>query len=150
MTPFTPQHTYYFHSAWERMTDAKLLQRHDHYVSAIYLFGVAAECMIRAWTPAGNFEGRHDLRGLLATSRLLEGRSARVCQVVSLATRDLMLIWNNSRRYENASRVARELGGVPSLMGFGRGKNREARVLEAAASICSDAAGTIIRVGRAP
>lgn len=150
MKPFAPKHSYYFHAAWERFKDAGLLRRDERFVAAIHLFGVAAECMVRAWMPTPHFEGRHDLRDLLASSRLLEGLNADAQRAVVHATRDLMLVWNNSRRYESASKVARDLWGVALPARFKTGKNTQSRVLEAGASICASAADTIIRVGDSP
>ena len=46
--------TNYFKAARERMTQATLLRRSRHYALAMYVAGVAAECMLRAYHRAGS------------------------------------------------------------------------------------------------
>ena len=64
----------YYLSSVDRMHEARKI--HDSgtsYALAMYLGGLAVECMLRAfrWRKNPSFEGRHDLEDLLKASELL-------------------------------------------------------------------------------
>ena len=64
----------YYKASLERMRQANGICRDGQsFALAIYCGGLAVECLLRAfrWKEDQTFEGRHDLRELLAASRLL-------------------------------------------------------------------------------
>jgi hypothetical protein len=52
----------YFRAAQERMTQASLLRREEHFALAMYVAGAAVECMFRAYHPTdAEFDEKHDI-----------------------------------------------------------------------------------------
>lgn len=51
-----------FRAAQERMTQASLLRRAEHFALAMYVAGAAVECMLRAFHPTDSeFDEKHDI-----------------------------------------------------------------------------------------
>ncbi len=65
---FRPEH--YLEAAQEQVVSARRLHKQRRYPAAIYLAGVAVECLLLAYKTRENpvFESRHDLRNLLRES----------------------------------------------------------------------------------
>lgn len=109
---------------------------------ALYLAGVAAECVLRSELPMGlAFDGRHDLERLQLTSRLApaqSGATARRRHAVSTVSK----AWRNSFRYMPDAKIARVL----HRHGFARARSerglslviRAARQVVAAAQFLYD------------
>ncbi|MGM0574102.1 MAG: hypothetical protein ACQEXJ_00010 [Myxococcota bacterium] len=102
-------HKYYYRAAWERLRAAQDLLE-DAPVLSLYLSGLTVECMLRAWLdPNRPFDGRHHLPSLLEESKILHELGEDARQRVTVAVKDLTLLWTNSIRYYPEDRVAQEL-----------------------------------------
>ncbi len=89
-----------------------LYNRGDSYAIAIYVAGVAVECMLRAFKllRTNEFDERHDLLLLFANSRMLdynEGGSASRRFVAWM--NDVYNLWANDYRYASEARLRSEL-----------------------------------------
>ncbi len=119
MRPFKPEH--YYRAALERMRQAQFLYRQgDSYALAMYVAGVAAEAMLRAFKGLGDksFDEKHDLQKLLKGSRLLNitaeelsktdlssGDIHRYQREIQEAINGIDLLWSNDYRYASEDRL---------------------------------------------
>ncbi len=101
----------YIAGAGERIQAARLLYASGLYVDALYLAGVATECVLRAFavddTP--EFDGRHDLSVLLkaATLERFVGEKQRETIAGHLGT--VWARWKNNYRYLGEDRMRSEV-----------------------------------------
>jgi hypothetical protein len=81
------------------------------YSSAIYLAGVAVECILRAYRLRVDpeFDSRHDLRRLLSASGLQAYVPEKRRADVGAALGDVWARWRNDYRYASDDRVLRDL-----------------------------------------
>jgi hypothetical protein len=101
-----PEH--YFAAALERYTEAGALRRQARWALAMYVAGLAAECMVRAWIPAGTqFDERHDLYQLLKVTEW--PLSAKQRRALHSALEDVRSLWHNSLRFADEGRVRAHL-----------------------------------------
>lgn len=123
MRPFKPEH--YYRAALERMTQAQLLYRHQaSYAVAMYVAGVAVECMLRAFKGRKDsvFHEKHDLPQLFRASGILEvkqatqsGTSVTETQIgiyrrtLQAAMIDISILWSNDYRYASEDRLRAHL-----------------------------------------
>jgi hypothetical protein len=123
---FPPEH--YFQTATQRMRQAHHL--HDEgssFALAIYVGGVAVECLLRAFKgrrdPA--FEERHDLLRLFAASGMLHADSEKLRakgwtddqidshrRVLQAAVNEIVRVWNNNYRFASEDRLRSHLKQV--------------------------------------
>jgi HEPN domain len=103
-------------TALQRIGEARRLKELERYALAMYVSGVAAECMLRAFLPADAwFDDRHDLVELFracAGERL--GEHAR--ERLSGPIQTIHLLWLNSFRFAHDQMVrarARRIGYGP-------------------------------------
>jgi hypothetical protein len=118
----------YFRASAERMRQARLMYAHQkdgpNYALAMYLSGLAVECMLRAfrWAKEPTFEGRHDLLELFKASGLLQvheermvkkGASPEAAAEYALRLRAAMnttvALWSNTFRFAPDDRVRARL-----------------------------------------
>lgn len=99
----------YFDAARERAETSRRLFSAKDYVAAIYLAGVAAESMLRAYRvrfePA--FDARHDLLELARTSNL--DVPDRLKPQLGEALGHVWARWKNGYRYVSAARLTNDL-----------------------------------------
>jgi hypothetical protein len=118
---------HYYQASLERMRQARLAYadaQQRSYALAIYLGGLAVECMLRAfrWRKDPVFEGRHFLPKLFADSGLLllnedrmqtRGVSIEMIARQSLefksAMNTVVAVWHNNLRYASETRVRAHL-----------------------------------------
>ena len=117
---------------------------HRRYVDAIYLAGVATECILRAFArnKAKEFDGRHDLRQLLKSAELLErfvGAKQRVAISASLG--EVWARWKNNYRYIGEDRLRVEL----KRLSLDRGLKGD--VLKENARVALENATTVVNKG---
>ena len=97
--------TDYFKAARERMTQATLLRRSRHYALAMYVAGVAAECMLRAYHRAGsNFDERHNIADLFKAcdpDKLGDAAKNRLRGPIQT----IHLLWQNRYRFFSQDRL---------------------------------------------
>ncbi len=114
-----PEH--YYRAALERIKQAHYLYREgSSYSLAMYVAGVAVECLLRAFRARKNpeFESRHDLLSLFAESGMLKvaqeklragGWSAEEIashvKTMRAAVNDVYILWHNNYRYASENRV---------------------------------------------
>ena len=111
----------YYRSAVDRMRQARGLHDSDtSYALAMYVSGLAVECMLRAfrWRKDRSFEGRHDLEDLLKSSELLtinekrsrnndisEDEKRRSSRALRASMSEVVALWHNNLRYAPESSV---------------------------------------------
>ena len=126
-------------AALDRIRAAEVLHAAGKYGSAIYLAGVAVECMLRAYRvrvdPA--FDARHDLRQLLTASGLENYVPEKRRAEVAAALGDVWSRWKNDYRYASDDRVLRYLRDRGLTLGIkgdqvGQLKENSRRVFEKA------------------
>lgn len=114
-----PEH--YYHAALERIAQAKALyDRDDSHAPAMYVAGVAVECLMRAFKMrrGGEFDERHDLLRLFSESGMLsidpaalravglsEAESAVFAQRLRAEVSDVVRLWANDYRYATEARL---------------------------------------------
>jgi HEPN domain-containing protein len=143
MRSFKPEH--YHRAALERMKQAQALYRQDEsYALAMYVAGLAIECMLRAFKgrrdPA--FDERHDLLRLFKASGMLEvdedvfrrkGLSetqiAGFFRDLQMAVNEIARSWSNDFRFASEQRLRSYLGKDPVLRARIRGDVLKANAL---------------------
>jgi hypothetical protein len=139
--PWAP--TDYRLAARERIGEAFQLRRVDRYVVSMYLAGLAAECMLRAYhRTEAPFDARHDLRELLRScdvDRLGEAGKARLRTPVQT----IHLLWLNSLRFAHESMTRGRLHD----MQLDRGFPRNADPLKSRCTELLDACSEVVTIG---
>jgi HEPN domain-containing protein len=129
MKPFRPEH--YFRAALERMRQAQFLyQDGDSFALAMYIAGLAVECMLRAFKGKRDptFDEKHDLRRLFTASGLLyldpadfERRGLSQAEIKEYAhelragVTEIYLLWSNDYRYAAEERLRAHLKKIGEL-----------------------------------
>ncbi len=85
-----------------------MLYAHHQYVECIYVSGIAAECILRAYRTRQDpeFDSRHDLSQLLTASGLENFVPLKRRQEVAAALGEVWVRWKNDYRYVSATRLA--------------------------------------------
>ena len=97
----------YLNAAFERLEDALLLHNEGHYVLSMYSFGLAVECILRAFLLLRNsqFEARHNLWELWKKTPLSdvhrESSYERIHKLLSI----IVVRWKNSYRFASMEEV---------------------------------------------
>lgn len=128
---FPPEH--YFQTATQRMRQAHLLfQDGASYALAIYVGGVAVECMLRAYKGRRDrvFDERHDLLSLFRSSGMLtvdrhkllkkgwtEDEIHAHLRQLRAAVNQVYRIWSNNYRFASEERLTAHL---KKISGFRR------------------------------
>jgi HEPN domain-containing protein len=112
----------YFTAATERMNQARILYNRDNsYALAMYVAGVAVECMFRSLKllRTDDFDERHDLKRLFSNSHMLEynkkleagcrGSERTSAQNIQAWMNDVCIRWANDYRYASEDRLNSEL-----------------------------------------
>jgi len=125
---FTPEH--YFQTATERMRQAlQLYDEGSSYALAIYIGGLAVECMLRAFKGRRDptFDERHDLLRLFAASGILYVDRAKLramlwsdaqidshLQTLRIASNEIFRLWANNYRFASEERLRSHLKRITS------------------------------------
>ena len=98
-------------AALDRMRAAEVLHAATKYAAAIYLAGVAVECILRAYRMRidKTFDSRHDLPALLTASGLRDYIPSKRRGAITAALGDVWSRWKNDYRYASDDRVLRDL-----------------------------------------
>jgi HEPN domain-containing protein len=101
----------YIDAAPERASAAQALYQDGRYTEAVYLAGVAVECVLRAYAQeeAGSFDARHDLRQLFKAATLERFVGEKQRQTVSAALGEVWARWKNNYRYAPEERMRKEV-----------------------------------------
>jgi hypothetical protein len=115
---------HYFRAALERIDDSRLLYSVERFALSLYVSGLAAECLLRAFHLRRDpvFDSRHDLLRLFKDSRLAELEQdrlvsrglnpveARQAMIDLFGARDtLVRLWSNDYRFAAESQLRRRL-----------------------------------------
>ncbi len=130
-------------AALNRIGAADLLRRDGNYVLSMYIAGVAAECMLRAWHRTDlPFDQRHDLGRLFGACDLNRlGDSARRRLRTPLQT--IHSLWLNGYRYAHDEQVRSHL----HEFGLDRDVHRKADKLKVKCFQLFDACSEVVTVG---
>ncbi len=125
---FAPEH--YFQTATERMRQAlQLYDEGSSYALAIYVGGLAVECMLRAFKGRRDptFDERHDLLRLFAVSGILHVDRAKLhakhwsdaqidahLQTLRIASNEIFRLWANNYRFASEERLRSHLKRMTS------------------------------------
>src|SRR5687768_9796258 len=92
---------HYFRAALERIEDARRLYESERYGLSLYISGVSAECLLRAfhWRRDPVFDARHDLLRLYRDSGVGPAHELRLTQrgVDAMAIRAAMIELQGAR-----------------------------------------------------
>ncbi len=120
----------YFRAALERIEDARGLYAAERFGLSIYVSGLAAECLLRAfrWRKNREFIGRHDLLLLFHESGLARLELARLARrgldeidvrramIELFGARDtLVRLWTNDYRFAAEMQIRRRLRALGEL-----------------------------------
>lgn len=89
----------YFDASLRRISVAGLVLGQEQHGLTLFLCGVAAECMLIAYSPSGIWEQSHNLKILAGKADLLDRLSPSARQDVSAAVGLLHSVWRNNHRY---------------------------------------------------
>ena len=94
----------------ERIDAARRLYEQKKYVAAIYIAGVAVECLLRAYMKrkSPHFESRHDLQSLLKESGLMDFIRPTDHKKLSACFGEVWSRWKNNYRYASSERLTSE------------------------------------------
>lgn len=120
---FPPEH--YFQTATQRMRQAQHLYREgSSFALAIYVGGVAVECLLRAFKGRRNsiFDEKHDLLRLFAASGMLRVDTAKLralnwtdaqidghLRSLQVAVNEIYRLWANNYRFTSEERLRSHL-----------------------------------------
>jgi hypothetical protein len=101
----------YIEGASERIGAAYGLYAERRFVDAIYLAGVAVECILRAFATeeTDEFESRHDLSRLMKAATLERFVGEKQRQASAAALGEVWARWKNNYRYVGDSRLRSEI-----------------------------------------
>ncbi len=105
---FRPEH--YLEAAQEQIVSARRLHKQRRYPAAIYLAGVAVECLLLAYKIRRNpeFESRHDLRSLLRESGMTDFIRPGERRKLSVQIGNVWARWKNNYRFASYDRLTSE------------------------------------------
>ncbi len=134
----------YYEAAMERMAQAGQLHRSKQYSIAMYVAGVAVECMLRAFHPINRgFDERHNIESMFNACDLDKlGDRASVRMRAPIQT--VHLLWQNRYRFFSESRLRAHIQAIKQDK---RGVFQGADFLKVRCQELHDASNTIITVG---
>ncbi|HAO19892.1 MAG: hypothetical protein BWK80_24340 [Desulfobacteraceae bacterium IS3] len=100
----------YLEASQERIDAARRLYNFQHYTEAIYLAGVAVECILLAYRIRENseFESRHDLKNLLRESGIASFISEKDQRKLPALLGEVWSRWKNNYRFISDESLASE------------------------------------------
>jgi hypothetical protein len=115
---FRPEH--YLEASQERIDDARRLHNMKRYAAAIYLAGVAVECLLIAYKTRENaeFESRHDLASLLRESGIAGFIHRRDRTKLLVMLGEVWSRWKNNYRFASQERLLSEFKRLKLDKGF--------------------------------
>jgi len=99
----------YVAAAEARWDEALHLEEQQRYALAIYVAGVAVECMLRAYWPKHEpFDEKHDLRGLAQRSDFYPSPTHPSYDNLADAVQAMVRLWQNRFRYWTDPKLQKE------------------------------------------
>jgi len=106
----------YYFAALERHSEAYYLHEAGHYVLAMYLSGLAVECILRAFKhlqePSSVFDEKHDLIKLLRTSGLTDVGNEQFRLKIHKSVNRIFAVWRNNFRFSSESKIRSYLKNI--------------------------------------
>jgi len=126
-----------------RIQTARILHRSERFSAAIYVSGVAVECMLRAYIVRRleAFDERHDLASLFKSAQLESYIEPRRHREINGWLGDVWLRWKNNYRFASDARLRSEFKRLALYRGI-RGN-----ILKENARICVEAAFQLCTLG---
>ncbi|QTA83859.1 HEPN domain-containing protein [Desulfonema limicola] len=138
---FKPEH--YLEASWEQIDAARRLHNTQHYPAAIYIAGVAVECLLLAYRSRENpeFENRHDLRSLFKESGIAEFIRQKDQRKVSAMLGEVWSRWKNNYRFASYGRL------IPEFRRLKLDRGIKGDILKHNSAVLIDYAFEIINLG---
>lgn len=111
---------HYLDTARERVFSAVRLYELSRYSAAIYLAGVAVECLLRAYIlrETKEFESRHDLTDLMRKSSIADFIPPQQNREFGAYLTTVWRRWKNNYRYASISRLSSEFRDMGLFSGI--------------------------------
>lgn len=111
---------HYLDTARERVFSAVRLYEISRYSVAIYLSGVAVECLLRAYIlrETKEFESRHDLTDLMRKSSIADFIPPQQTREFGVYLTTVWRRWKNNYRYASISRLSSEFRDIGLFSGI--------------------------------
>jgi hypothetical protein len=110
----------YYTAARERIKEARFLHESRYYTLAMYVSGLAVECMLRAFRLLRDptFDERHDLWRLWKSTELANVRGEFYHEKVQSAMDTTMSLWRNDYRFRSEAVLRAYLKKIGSDRGI--------------------------------
>lgn len=110
---------HYFDAALERQDDASALYEAGRYTAALYVMGVAIECLLHAFRSRSGkpFAARHDLPTLAVESGIYDSVTDRQRGILREEVAVVAARWRNNYRYVSEDRLLAEFKRRRSELG---------------------------------
>ncbi|HKP94879.1 MAG TPA: hypothetical protein VJ385_03885 [Fibrobacteria bacterium] len=97
----------YYEASHERLRAGIALHQNSEYSSSIYLFGVAIECILRAYITADSkeFDEKHVLPRLFTSSGIENLVDDKIRQKMAAAMGNVWARWKNDFRYASRRKI---------------------------------------------
>lgn len=111
---------HYLEAARERVLSAFRLYDSSRYAGAIYVAGVAVECLLRAYRlrKSKEFDEKHDLTELMKGSSIADFIPTEQRQEFGASLTTVWRRWKNNYRYASMSRLSTELRDLGLFAGI--------------------------------
>jgi HEPN domain-containing protein len=111
---------HYLEAARERVFSAFRLFDSSRYAGAIYVAGVAVECLLRAYRlrKTNEFDEKHDLVELMKGSSIADFIPMELKQEFGASLTTVWRRWKNNYRYASMSRLSSELRDLGLFAGI--------------------------------
>ncbi|MEK7729960.1 MAG: hypothetical protein AAB354_16245 [candidate division KSB1 bacterium] len=133
----------YYKAAVERIQEALHLHTNGYYVVAMYLSGLAVECLLRAYRllEDSTFDERHDLWLLWKSTLLANPHSEFYDKRIDSAMSTVKLLWRNDYRFKSIDSMRKFFKETRRAHGI------KGDALKYNSQRLFDAAAEIIRIG---
>jgi len=113
---------FYYTAARERIKEAQFLHENRYHVIAMYVSGLAVECILRAFRllKDSTFDQRHDLWLLWKSTELANVHGEFYHEKIQSAMETVMALWRNDYRFRSESALRsyiKKIGGDRGIKG---------------------------------
>lgn len=132
----------YYKAALARIQEAQHLHENGYYSLAMYISGLAVECMLRAYRLLEDeaFDERHDLLLLWRRTDLANVNSEYYAPIYT-ALKTVVVLWRNDYRFRSDDEVRSQLKRA------GKDRGSKGDFLKYNSSKLYDAAANVVRLG---
>jgi len=110
----------YYTAARERIKEAQFLHENRYYILAMYISGLAVECILRAFRLLKDptFDERHDLWRLWRSTELANVRGEFYHEKIQSSMDTVMALWRNDYRFRSEAALRAYLKKIGSDRGI--------------------------------